>query len=75
MRIKIQDIEKYTLVKVFFVKLSVQIEGELIKPKNSIGAFLVSSTSCNNFVYFDENQIDFVNKENGQITIFLNNIK
>lgn len=75
MRIKIQDIEKYTLVKVFFVKLSVQIEGELIKPKNSIGAFLVSSTCCNNFVYFDENQIDFVNKENGQITIFLNNIK
>lgn len=75
MKIKIEDIEKYTLVKVFFVKLSVQIEGELIKPENSIGAFLVSSKCCNNFVYFDENQIDFVNKENGQITIFLNNIK
>lgn len=75
MKIKIEDIEKYTLVKVFFVKLSVQIEGEFMKPENSIGAFLVSSKCCNNFVYFDENQIDFVSKENGQITIFLNNIK
>ena len=75
MKIKIQEVEKYSIVNVFFVKLSVQIQGELLKPENSIGAFLVSSKCCNNFVYFDENQIDFVNKENGQITIFLNNIK
>jgi hypothetical protein len=70
MNMDVSDIENFTKVKVCFVDINVYISGEFLKVHNSIDQFLVTS-QCGSFVYFNEEQVDFVDKENEEIKIFL----